>query len=79
MCNIEIRKHQFAKFAYNSGLKYGTQRYRLAQSAYFSGVLSEHHGNTGKMPPILVLYIMSGLDFLTKEEQETLQHKELVL
>jgi hypothetical protein len=79
MDTLEIRKHQFAKFAYNSGLKYGTKSYRLAESAFFSGVLCEHHGHTGKMPPLVSINIMSGRPFLTKQEQETLQHKGLEL
>lgn len=79
METLEIRKHQFAKFAYNSGLKYGTQAYRLAETAFFSGVLCEHQGHTGNMPPIIVLNIMSGRDFLTRQEQLDLQQKELTL
>lgn len=77
MENLEIRKHQFAKFARNSGLKHGTQKYMLAQCAFFSGVLVEHHGHTGNMPPSLTIPLFVGRGFLTRQEQHELEVKTL--
>lgn len=77
MEQLELRKHQFARFAYNSDLRYGTERYRLAESAYFAGVLAEHYAHTGNMLPMVTFTIMSGRQFLTRQEYETLSVKEL--
>lgn len=62
------RKKNFIEFCHNSALRFGTQKYSLAESAYFAGVLTEHHHHTGYMPPLLTINMISGRPHITKEE-----------